>query len=493
MPEPVPATSPRAFPFTGFSAMLTSLLLALVWLFCTHKPLLADPDIGWHLRNGQIMLEQHTFLRHDTYTWTLDHHAWMDPEWLAEIVFYASWKLAGVRGLEVLTIVLLEALTLAVVLLGTQRTGNPRPALVSSIFFVLFASVSFSPRTQLLGWLCCTAVLGLLVRFRSLPLGKPDRLWLLPVLFCLWANLHGSWPIGLVLFALYILCGLTSFRAGLLETSAWSDRERKRLLVTFALCVAAVCINPYGWRFLVYPFVIAGQHKLTLEKVSEWHSLDFHDFRGRFVLLLIAAFLLVKAVRFRPLRLWDAATFLLAVLASFTYARFLLFAGIIVCPLFAEDISGLGRDDPAKERPRLNLAIMAGVLVFAIATLPSASSLTAKIDEGYPAEAVVWLRAHPLDGPLLNDFNWGGYLIWNLPGTPVALDTRTDVFEETGLLAQYISVIGLEKPPGSFAAGRFRYVLFPSKAPLVTLLRLTPGWKVLHEDKTATLLGRVAQ
>ena len=257
------------------------------------------------------------------------------------------------------------------------------------------------------------------------------------------------------------------------------------------MCIASVCINPYGWHFLVYPFVIAGQHKLTLDKVSEWHSLDFHEFRGRAVLILIAIFLIVKAARARSIQLWDAAAFLIAVLASFTYGRFLLFAGIILCPLFAEDISGLGRDNPAKERPFLNLAIMAGVLAFAAATLPPVPSLTAKMDQEYPAQAVVWLRGHPLDGQLLNDFNWGGYLIWNLPETPVALDTRTDVFEETGLLAQYIDILGLKKSPDTFAGGHFRYVLFPSDAPLVTLLRVTPGWKVLYEDKTATLLGRV--
>ena len=38
------------------------------------------------------------------------------------------------------------------------------------------------------------------------------------------------------------------------------------------------------------------------------------------------------------------------------------------------------------------------------------------------------MRQNRIQGPLFNNFDWGGFLIWYLPEYPVSLDGRTDLY-----------------------------------------------------------------
>ena len=52
----------------------------------------------------------------------------------------------------------------------------------------------------------------------------------------------------------------------------------------------------------------------------------------------------------------------------------------------------------------------------------------------FPIDAARFVAAHDYPGPLYNDFNWGGYLIWALPQYPVALDGRTNLHGDERIL-----------------------------------------------------------
>ena len=481
----------KSLPLPGFSSMLLALLMGSLFFFCIHQPLMADPDIGWHLRDAQLLIQQHAFLRHDFYTFSLNGHSWINPEWFSEVFFYGAWHQFGIRGIEVLSIILLETLMLGVCLLAWQRIRSLRPAIFVAGFFIVFASVSIAPRTQLFGWICLIVELAILNHFRTVGEGAKDALWALPILFALWINLHGSWPIGLVLLIAFLACGFRSFHIGALEATAWTPMQRKRLLLFTALSIPVLFVNPYGWHLVVYPFIIAGQHKLTLATVQEWQSLDFHGTRGRIVFLLVAALFAARTLRARTWSLYDAAAVFVALMAGFTYSRFLLLAGIVLCPMLAEELTFLGHDDPAKDRRLLNTAVIALVLYFACTHVPTRDELQAQGDRGYPAKAVAYLSQHPISGPLFNDFNWGGYLVWNLPKQPIFIDTRADVFEQTGLLQSYMNLINLKTPVESFKPTKFRYVLFPRDSQIVAALSRSPNWTIEYQDDTAVLLRRL--
>lgn len=457
----------------GFSVMLAVLLAGAVFVFCVHRPLLNDPDIWWHLRNAQGLLEHYGFVRVDSYTSTIGGRPWINPEWLSEVVYYGAWAGCGYRGVEVVALGLIEAMLAGVGYLSWQRSGSLRPALVGAGAFLLFVTVSLGPRMQLFGWLCLIAELAVLYGVAQ---GR-DRLWVLPPLFVLWVNLHGSWPVGLVLLVLF----------GVLEGGA----RRRKLVVIGALCVVAIFVNPYGWRLVVYPFLITTQHALTLANVQEWQSLDFHGFRGRAIFLLVAGLLVLRA---RSRRVWswfDVACLGLSLLAALSYSRFLLFAGIVICPLLAAELGGLGEDKAELDKPLLNAAIIALVALFMVTHVPSTEDLRRDAEAGYPVGAVAYLKQAPGGGRLFNDFNWGGYVEWNVRETPVFIDTRADAFEQYGVFGDYLDVIQMKQPLETLEKYGVGRVLMPKDAPVVYLLKRTPGWRVAYEDATATVLERV--
>ena len=485
------AASGKALPLPSFSMMLVALVLGLVYFNCIHQSLLADPDIGWHLRDAQILVQNHVFIRADPYTFSLLGHAWMNPEWLAEVFYYGAWHAFGLRGLETLSILFIESMAAGVCFLTWQRTRSMRAGALAAMTWLLFSSVSIGPRTQLCGWICLILELAILEHFRTLAPGRRHYLWVLPILFALWINLHGSWPIGFAVLLACILCGFETIPFGTVDSFSWTLVQRRALLIFTLLSVPALLLNPYGLHLIAYPFIIAGKHPITLNAVQEWQSLDLHSIRGRLVFLAVAMLLVARACRPRPWRLYDAVSLFLAVFAGFTYSRFLLFTGIILCPLLAEEATFLGQDDPAIDKRWLNAGVVALVLGFALTHLPTTQELTIESERGYPAQAVAYLRQHPPNGPIFNDFNWGGFIIWNDPAQSIFIDTRADIFEQTGLLKSYLELINLQLPVEAFNQGQFRYVFFPKNALIIAALARSSNWTVEYQDDTAVLLRRI--
>ena len=485
------AASGKRIPLPSFSLMLLAVILGLVYFRCIQQPLLSDPDIGWHLRDAQLLFQNHAFIRADPYTFSLHGYAWINPEWLSEVFFYGAWRALGLHGVELLSILLIEGMAAGVCFLAWQRTRSMRQAALAAFLWLVFSSVSIAPRTQLFGWICLILELAILEHFRTSTSSRRHLLWSLPFLFALWINLHGSWPIGFVILLAYVACGFKTLRIGSIESTAWTSAQRRSLLLFSALSIPALLLNPYGWHLIAYPFLIAGKHPLTLSTVQEWQSLDMHSLRGRLVFLAIAALLAARALKLRPWRLYDAVVLFLAVFAGFTYSRFLLFTGIVLCPLLTEECAFLGEDNPAIDKGWLNAGIIALVAGFAIAKWPKTQLLTTQSEIGYPAKAVAYLREHPPTGPIFNDFNWGGYIVWNDPAQPIFIDTRADLFEQSGLLKNYIDLLSLQLPVEDYNQGQFRYVLFPRNTPVIAALSRSSNWTVEYQDDTTVLLRRI--
>jgi hypothetical protein len=110
----------------------------------------------------------------------------------------------------------------------------------------------------------------------------------------------------------------------------------------------------------------------------------------------------------------------------------------------------------------------------------------------YPREAArIYLQNFHPHGNVFNDYLWGGYLEWNVRQIPVVIDSRVDVFERNGVLADYLHAIRIEDSLQILDKYSIQYVLFENHRPLSYLLRHTPGWKVDYEDKTTVLFERI--
>src|SRR5262249_10848931 len=121
----------------------------------------------------------------------------------------------------------------------------------------------------------------------------------------------------------------------------------------------------------------------------------------------------------------------------------------------------------------------------------------------YPAGVLPYLKAHPLQGNVLNLYLWGGYLGFHDPDLKDFIDSRVDIFQYAGVFDDYLTLMGADnlrhRPDQILQKYNIRYVLFPpseSKNPLhaegelVYILEQDPNWKTLYKDKVCILLER---
>lgn len=153
----------------------------------------ADQDLWGHVRFGQDIIAAGQLPTVDGYSFTSDR-AWINHEWLAEVIMAAAYAAGGASGLVALkTLLAIGALVLVTVLLR-QRVpeGWRRALLVAFTLLVGVAPLTGTMRPQVFPLFLFVAVLAVIATAEF----NPRRLWWLPPVFLVWANLHGGWLVG---------------------------------------------------------------------------------------------------------------------------------------------------------------------------------------------------------------------------------------------------------------------------------------------------------
>ena len=471
-----------------FPVMLTVLLVTLEFMM-SHRNV-SDPDIWWHLRNAEYLFQHHHLPHFDMYSFTVAGHAWINHEWLAEIPYYLAWRSGGLSGLNTLMFVVINLIFLGLLYLCYKESGHFKASLVACCFSTFLASVSFGPRTILFGYAYLVVLLIILQRFRRE--GRAP-LWLIPPLFCLWANTHGSWLLGLVIFSIIAAAGLIKGTWGRVEAEPWTPSQLRKLAVTWVMSVASLFVNPFGHRLVLYPFDLAFRQKLNIAHVEEWISVNFHEARGRLVLILLVTLLLSALLRSRRWNLAELGLVLFALYSGLTHVRFLFLLGIVVAPVLAKILDFVPPYRAEIDTPLINLLAIFLMVAGMVHYWPTSAKLQDLVDQQYPAEVLPYLRAHPPTGPMLNFYLWGGYLGWNNRNIKVFVDSRVDIFEYAGVFKDYIDLLELKQPKSLLDKYNIRYVLFPHSEPLTYVLEHDPEWKVLYSDRISVLLERAGK
>lgn len=485
---------------TSFLAVLTLVLIGLQFIFALYRRDMNDPDIWWHMRNAQMLLHEHHFPRVDTYSFTVAGHPWINHEWLSEIPYYVAYRWFGLVGLKTVCFLTFDAIFLLLLYLCFQESRNFKASVFVCYFATFLSTVSFGPRTVLFGYLYLVVLLILLRRFRERP---EVSLWTVPPLFLLWVNTHGSWSLGLIIFFLFGAAGLVQGSWARVDAVRWTPRQLRHLIAVGVASVAALFVNPFGWRLVYYPFDMAFKQKLNIAHVVEWVSIDFHDLRGKMVLLLVFGLLLGALFRNRRWNLGELLILLFGLYSGLTYIRFLVLLGIVAAPVLAKQLDFFPLYRPADETPRVNAVVILALIGAMVYFWPREGQVRASVEETYPSGIVSYLNAHPLQGNTLNLYLWGGYLEWHTPALKMFVDSRVDIFEYAGVFEDYLTLMGADmaehRPDAILQKYNIRYVLFPpadSKNPLhmggglMYVLQQDPHWKTIYKDKVCVLLEK---
>lgn len=471
----------------SFPVLLALSLGATIFVFDSRS--IADPDIWWHLRNAEVFVQTHSVVRQDFYSFTAAGSHWMNEAWLGELPYYFAWRWFGMRGIYLVMLTEIQLILMGVFALAWLESRNVKAAFCASWLAVWLATVSFGPRTLLAGWMCLVAELYLFALYRR---GK-DLLWVLPPLFVLWANLHGSWLIGMVLLGIFCASGLVQGVWGRLEARRWTPQQIRKLALVGSFSVAGLFLNPYTYHLVLYPFEFAFKQRLNVSHVDEWMSLDFHDVRGKILFAMLAATIVLALVRRRRWMIHEVAFMILGFYSAVTYSRFLFLAGIVLTPLLAKELDFLPAYRPEIDKTWVNAILIAAIFAGCSLRFPSEDYLWRDTVHEYPVNALSYLHHFHPEGRVFNDCLWGGYLIWNARQIPVFMDSRIDIYEYNGVFADYLDALGVKNTLEILDKYHIRYVLFRQDNAVSYLLMHNTGWKVNYQDGTTVLLERSKQ
>ena len=254
----------------SFPVMCMFLLVPVIFGFSVRN--IAEPDIWWHLRNGEQIVIHHTIPSVDTYSFGASGAHLIDFEWLSEVPYFLAFRAAGLRGILAVYFGLLVLIYAGVYYRSCRLGADCKSATLTTVLAILLGVVSIGPRTLLFGWLCMVGLLLVLDRFRQTGRG----LWLLPPLFALWINFHGSWLFGIIVTGLAVASGMVVEGSwGLVTAQRWKPTELKRLLLAFAASIGALFVNPFGYRLVFYPFDFLFRQSSNLKYTQEWQAVDF--------------------------------------------------------------------------------------------------------------------------------------------------------------------------------------------------------------------------
>lgn len=483
----VPSSARFLSRWLTFPAAIGFLLFYLVFITGTTGKIV-ESDIWWHLRNAKQFVDTHTLVHFDTYSYTVTGAPWVAHEWLSELAFYGAFRALGLRGLFVLYAALSAAIFIALYYRCLQAEANPKTSSIVLAMGILMATISFGPRPLLFGWLCFMALVILLDRFAATR--RAALLFVLPPLFCLWINLHGSWLMGLIVFALFIVAGLVEGEWGLVAAERFSPAELKQLLLVFAVSAGALFLNPIGWRLVAYPFDLIFRQPANMANIDEWQSVNFHTERGKLMLLMLLALFVATLVSRRKWKLYEVLTSILALYVSLMYWRMQFFAALVLVPIVAVRLPLFPPYDPQKEKPLLNGAIMAGVLAMLFLRMPSEAQLREEIWRQYPVNALATMQSSGDIHRVFNDYNWGGYMIWNAPQIKTFIDGRADLFVYRGVFDDYLKIIRLDDSLELLNRYDAQAALLRPEAPVSHLLQQDPCWRQTYNDKIAVVFER---
>ena len=467
------------------------LMLPLLWLI---HPRIQDPDIWWHLRAGEWMLQHNSIVRFDPFSASTLGKPWAEYSWLFDVV--ADWIVMRADLVSIVWYEIAMQLAIAAALFTLVRSLMPhlwRAVGITAVAMFAITSI-FLPRPLLFSALLLILEIYLLLRARRDSDWK--ILWLLPAIFLFWANLHIEFVCGLFVLGVFCIEPLLDIVGRVpRELRTPVDRFNRRLWAVLACCVVATLINPYGVALYKTIFMYT-QDAQVYNLVSELHAMQFRALNDWFVLglAMMGCFALGRLRPFRPA--W-AVLLAWAAWMGFRSIReidLLVIVSVAIIALRAGEEVVADRASfrlTAQMRFAVSLAVIVVLVAAGMNSPYNSQRLLAQVRQEYPLAATKYIRQNHLQGPLLNEYSWGGFLIYALPEIPVAMDGRVNLHGQDALikdLSLWNGEVGWQNLPELESAN---LVLASRTWTLPLLLQSDPRFKVIYQDPVSVLFQRV--
>ena len=502
LPKPV-----RASPIRWWMPSLVDLffLALLSWLFLSSgehgwQSLLADADVGWHIRTGEYILDHRSVPHQDLYSFSKPSAPWFAWEWLSDVLFAVLHRWTGLKGVVLLAGVVIAAFPALLLRRMIWAGSHPFPGILVVLFGVGAASMHFLARPHVFTLLFLSLCMWMMEAERQ----KPRRWiwWLVPICW-LWTNLHGGFLV--LVAALGVAAAGAAAEAWLSPEKNWTPAIRWAKLT--AACALVSLANPYGWQLHAHVFEFLRSDWIK-NVVQEFQSPVFRgeammQFEALLFIGLIAAGSLLKRKR-----IVEGLWILLFAYLSLSSARHVPVFVAAVSPLVAMELTAWWQamtagaaskstagilnnmaNDMRGGFARFSVIPVLGVLILALTGAP------AKWPHDFPKKmfptGIISTHSSSIFGArVFTTDQWADYLIYRNPAQKVFVDGRSDFYgAEIGDKFLH-TVNGGKEWQDVLRQYQFDWVLLPNTTALVQLLKQDSRWRTVTDDGENVLLER---
>lgn len=434
-----------------------------------------DGDTFWHVAAGRLMIAGRAVLAADPFSYTFAGRPWMTHEWGAEVLFAAAYDLMGWAGVALLTALCAGAAAgLLARHTGRWTRGLPQVCLLVGALSLMAGHLLARP--HVLAWPLLEMWAAELVIARA-----EDRAprWIVLPLMTLWANLHGSYLVGLALTAVFALEALLA---------APPDRRGRVVLRWggFGLAAgAAALLTPHGPGGVIYAVRMMGM--TSLSHIGEWQPIVLTRLTP-FALAVAAAigFAAWRRMRIPPLR-----ALLLLGLAGLAamHNRHEQLLGFVAALVLAAPLGAVTEPPPGRPWPLRFVAPVAGGLALLLAAARLAVPVPLADSATRPVQALASVPPDVRAQPVLNDFQFGGWLIGQ--GVRTFVDSRADMYGDPYLQA-YLRLAAGDRAAlqATLAQERISWAILVAGSPLDRAMAGLPGWRRTYADRWAVVYRR---
>ncbi len=405
--------------------VITCLVLGWSALFLAHYIDLSTADLGRHLMNGRLLVEapwaeKMGVLHTNFYSYTMPDQPFVNHHWLSGVIFYLVEMVSGFAGLSIFYILLFLA-AIALVWNVARKVSTFYVATAVLIFLLPLMVGRVEVRPEVWSYLLSGVVLNLCY-FRR-------YLWSIPLIMLLWVNLHIGFIFGFLILGAYLL------------------EEWRRFTPILLASLLAACVNPFGYHTVLFPLlilteygyrIVENQSIFFLERLGFTEGMHFLLFKLSALAVLVSGIALyVRKVRV-PLAfsLLVLTSGVLACLGIRHFPFFAFFALVFLSYAFYHVV--VTRSHKHMSELALIVVVVISFSFQMSAMARTSSSLGVSLVPGINS-AAEFFEAHQLAGPIFNNYDIGGYLIYHLYPEKVFVDNRPEAYT-TEFFNEYIRV-----------------------------------------------------
>lgn len=485
----------------NISNILRFLILVIFFLLVIQPPI--DLDLGWHLRYGEYFFQTGQVLKENILSFVWPNYQWVQASWGYDLLLYQIYTHFGFLGVSLSA----GIITLLIFIMITYPLKRFTPwqyfLLATTFLFMTTPMYSGGLRSQTTSALFFT--ITILISSSSLK-GRTKTVFTLPVIFLLWANMHGGFTLGLIILYTIFLCHIFLILIKKITQKPKNYTAPSTLKVfgiNLFFSTLTPLFNPWGLR--IYEETFKHSSNINLTGVAEWQSLFKVPLESSITIIIVTVLIFVGFIVRKNLNIPYLIGLGFTAYLAFSAFRFLMIFGIMATFFLSQNIPMINW------RRIINpyfswaikiifvLIITSDVLVFKYYFLlvnPKIvnfrwASYCQTIHDCSEEISEIMLKDPP-KGNGYHHYNYGGYLSWRVPTVKTFLDGRMAAWEENGQtppLGLGDQVLSSNTPIPFIKLDNeyhFQWAIVPTGTPIINYLdSLTEGglWQKRYSDE----------